>query len=260
MLLIGAGLLAIFGVALAGQAFFRGAGRPSIRGVAQNVGAAAWLLPIAAVFALYGIWMRPSLSNPEETAPVTIPVVAEKAVTVDTDTKLPDWAKETDRALDSDTKLVVVQGKIGLTVDEAVAAGRAAAFARLRSDFSAAHPQAASWEPPSSITGDAIRRTFVERSDRKTSTGTPYSAYTAYEQVELSPSVRKQILPLWRNQIVEKRIWALGGLAGLLTLTFGTLAAYFRLDQRTSGVYRRRLKLAAVSVIAAGGMAAATVL
>jgi hypothetical protein len=260
MLLVGAGLLAIFGVALAGQAYFRGAVRPSIRSVAQNVGGAAWLLPIAAVFALYLFWMRPSLTSPDETAPATITVVTAKTAVVDTDTKLPDWAKESDRTLDGDTKLVVLSGEMGATIDEAVAAGRAAAFERLRSDFSAAHPQAASWEPPPSITGDAVHRTFVERLDRKTSTGTPFSVYRAYQQVELSPAVRKKILPLWRNQIVEKRIWALGGLAGLLTLTFGTLAAYFRLDQRTSGLYRRRLKLAAVSVIAAGGMAAATML
>jgi hypothetical protein len=263
MILLGAGLLAVFGVVLAGQAFFRGdTPRPTIRGVAQNVGAAAWLAPIAAVFALYVLWMRPSLTTPDETAPAPTLVVAqvEKAPAVETDTKLPDWAKETERTI-GDRQLVVVQGEIGATVDEAVATGRTAVVERLRTDFSAAHPQATGWEPPASIAGEAIRRSFVERVDRKTvSTGTPFSVYRAYEQVELSPIVRKKILPLWRNQIVEKRIWALGGLAGLLTLTFGTMAAYFRLDQRTAGLYRRRLKLAAVSVIAAGGMAAATML
>lgn len=261
MLLVGAGILALFGISLATQALFRG-NRPSIRGVAQNVGGAAWLLPIAAVFALYVFWMRPSLSSPDETAPVTVPVVAhvDKASAVDTGTDLPDWAKESGHSLGSDTKLVTLTGEIGATIDEAVVAGRVAAFERLRADFTAAHPQAATWEPPASITGNAIQHTFVQRLDRKTSTGTPFSVYRAYEQVELSPAVRKKILPLWRDQIVEKRIWALGGLAGLLTLTFGTLAAYFRLDQRTSGLYRRRLKLAAVSVIAAGGMAAATIL
>jgi hypothetical protein len=261
MLLVGAGLLAVFGVALAGQALFRGnTARPSIRGVAQNVGSAAWLLPIAAVFGLYVLWMRPSLTTPDETAPVTVPVAqVDKSDAVGTDSKLPDWAKATDHSI-GDTQLAVVTGKFGATIDEAVAAGRAATFERLRADFSAAYPQAASWEPPASITGDAIHRTFVQRLDNKTSTGTPYTVYQAYEQVELSPAVRKKILPQWRNQIVEKRIWALGGLAGLLTLTFGTLAAYFRLDQRTAGLYRRRLKLAAVSVIAAGGMAAVTML
>jgi hypothetical protein len=47
-------------------------------------------------------------------------------------------------------------------------------------------------------------------------------------------------------------------LAALLTLTFAAGAAYFRLDERTQGRYRGRLKLAAVTVIAAGGAAAAT--
>jgi hypothetical protein len=41
-----------------------------------------------------------------------------------------------------------------------------------------------------------------------------------------------------------------------LTLTFATGAAYFRLDERTHGRYRGRLKLAAVAIISAGVAAA----
>jgi len=125
MLLVGAGILAAFGVVLAGHALLRGnTGRPSIRGVAQNIGASAWLLPIAAVFGLYVLWMRPSLTTPDETAPVTVPVVAQvdKPEAVETDTKLPDWAKATEHSI-GDTQLVVVTGEIGATVDEAGAAG-----------------------------------------------------------------------------------------------------------------------------------------
>ena len=100
--------------------------------------------------------MRPSLTTPDETAPVTVPVVAQidKPDAVETDTKLPDWAKATEHSI-GDTQLVVVTGEIGATVDEAVSAGRIAVVERLRSDFSAVHPQSAGWEPPASVAGDA---------------------------------------------------------------------------------------------------------
>jgi hypothetical protein len=108
------------------------------------------------------------------------------------------------------------------------------------------------------VRNQAVRRTHVERIDRKTrSTGTPFHVYRAHNQVELSPAVRNALFPLWKEQIVARRLSALGGLAGLLTLCFGTVAAYFRLDERTAGHYRRRLKLAAVSLVSAGGLAAA---
>ncbi len=159
-------------------------------------------------------------------------------------------------------RLAVVTGEIGATVEEAVANARKAAIDLVRVDFAATFPQVAGWRPPASVVANsAIRQTFVEEVDRKTvSSGTPFRVYRGYNQVELSPSVRNQIYPLWRTEVVDRRIWALGGLAGLLTLTFATLSAYFRLDARTTGLYRRRLKLAAVSVIAAGGLAAATLL
>lgn len=266
LLLLIAALLGTFGLGIAAKTFFRGntpRPRPSLAGLAANVGGAAWLLPIAAVFTLYVLWMRPSLTSPEETSSKTtlVKARANESPSTPSGRSLPEWAN--DKGITAgDTRLVVVTGEIGATVDEASAAARAAAFELVRADFLGAYPQAAGWEPPAAAASNAaIRRTFVEEIDRKTlSTGTPFTVYRAYDQVELSPDVRKQLLPAWKDQIVSRRIWALGGLAGLLTLTFGTLAAYFRLDHRTAGLYRRRLKLAAVSVIAAGGLAATTLL
>jgi hypothetical protein len=262
-LLFLAGLLGALGVGIAAKTYFRGtSARTTLASLAGNVGGAAWLLPIAAVFALYVFWMRPSLTNPDDPAPTTI-TVSEQVPTplVPTGTKLPEWVKEKDRTT-GNSRLVVVTGEFGGTPEEALAEGRAAAVALVRADFSASFPRAAGWQPSDSAASDAaIRRTFVEEVDRKTTTsGVPFRVYRSYDQVELSPTVRNKLFPLWRDELVNRRIWALGGLAGLLTLTFGTLATYFRLDQHTSGLYRRRLKFAAVSVIAAGGLAAATLL
>jgi hypothetical protein len=273
-LLVAAGLLGTFGVGIAAQAFLRGKGaRFSWGNLAANVGGLAWLLPVAAVFALYGFWMRPNLFNlpdtwsvkpqkkslaaddPELIRPRFAPVSLESGIT------LPDWVQEKDSTADN-ARFVVVTGEIGSTVEEAAAAARNAAIDVVRDDFAASYPQVAGWEPPAPAVGAAaIRRTFVEEIDRKTlSSGVPFRVYRAYDQVELSPVVRRQIFPFWKEEIVDRRILALGGLAGLLTLTFATLAAYFRLDERTSGLFRSRLKLATVCVIAAGGFAAATLL
>jgi hypothetical protein len=287
LLLLAAGVLGAFGVGLAAQAFFRGrTKRVSWGNLAANVGGLAWLLPVAAVFALYGFWMRPNLLNlPDRWSPEqqpatqvferasnarTIPVAsspnaaANSALTADSleaSTTLPAWVSQKEEVVTGEKRFVVVHGEIGGTVAEAEASARATAVEKARDDFAATFPQARGWEAPARTVGTvAIRREFVEEIDRKTSSGTAFRVFRGHDQVELSPAVRKQIFPLWKEEVVGRRIFALGGLGALLTLTFGTLAVYFRLDDRTSGLYRRRLKLAAVSVIAAGGFAAATLL
>jgi hypothetical protein len=294
LLLLAAGMLGAFGAGIATHAFLRGKSTQfSWANLAARVGGLAWLLPVAAVFALYGFWMRPSLSNlgdppatpatpvtvvrmmkrnsslhsnPQEVSGVTYapaPNAAPDSQTsaIATGTSLPEWVQDKE-FITGNVRLAVVTGEIGATVEEAVANARKAAIDLVRVDFAATFPQVAGWRPPASVVANsAIRQTFVEEVDRKTvSSGTPFRVYRGYNQVELSPSVRTQIYPLWRTEVVDRRIWALGGLAGLLTLTFATLSAYFRLDARTAGLYRRRLKLAAVSVVAAGGLAAATLL
>ncbi len=333
VLLAAAGLLGTVGLGLAVQAYFRGKSlRFSWGNLAANLGGLAWLLPVAAVFALYGFWMRPNLFNLPDTwsvrsrnanivAPVaaverrwsaspnasrdanvvvearpalTAEVARRAALTAEVEassapiaevarraapigevarraaptaeiveygTSLPDWVHENELTVDN-ARFVVVTGDIGSTIEEAVAVARGAAVELVRDDFAASVPQVAGWEPPAStLASAAIRRTFVEEIDRKTlSSGVPFRVYRAYDQVELSPRVRSRVFPFWKDEIVSRRIWALGGLAGLLTLTFATLATYFRLDARTSGLHRRRLKLATVCVIAAGGFAAATLL
>jgi hypothetical protein len=264
LLLVAAGVLGTFGAGLAAHAYLRGKStRLSWSSVAANIGGLAWLLPVAAVFALYGFWMRPSLYNGGDNPSPAKTVTANdtQSPAVETGTVLPDWVRNKE-VVQGDLRLVVATGEIGGTVEEATTAAHTAAVNLALKDFSSAYPQIAGWQPPAqAVSSAAIRRTFVEPVDRKTlSSGTPIRVYQGYDLVELSPSVRQALFPLWRDQVVDRRIWALGGLAGLLTLTFATLAAYFRLDERTAGLYRRRLKLAAVSVIAAGGLAAVTLL
>ena len=122
-----------------------------------------------------------------------------------------------------------------------------------------AYPKVGRWEPSADqIRQTAVRLTFVEEIPKKTlSTGTPFVVYRAYHQIELSPTVYARLIGGWKDEVIPHRLEAMAGLVGLLTLTFGTGAAYFRLNERTHGQYRWRLKLAAASVIAGAGMVAA---
>jgi hypothetical protein len=82
----------------------------------------------------------------------------------------------------------------------------------------------------------------------------------AYYQIEISPEVYNNFRAEWTAGAVNERLKGLGAFGGFLTLLFATLAGYLRLDDRTKGAYRGRLRVAAVSLIIAAGVAAATVI
>jgi len=167
--------------------------------------------------------------------------------------KLPEWTK-TETVDEGSRKLVVVPGGFAGSEKEAEQDALEAARSVVGKAIQNADPKVGTWLPSvEAVREDAVRHTFVEKIHRKTvSTGTPFIVYRAYHQVELSPSVFNQLVSNWRNEVLPGRLEALGGVVALLTLTFATGAAYFRLDERTHGRYRGRLKLAAVAIISAG--------
>jgi hypothetical protein len=175
--------------------------------------------------------------------------------------KLPDWASK-EVVEDGNSRLVVVRTEVWATPEVAEERALAAATDLVADGLGKYYPEARDWLPPENLVrSEAVRNVYIEPENHKTTTsGTPFRVYRAYYQVELSPKVWASLIPVWKEAVVGRRLWALGGFAGLLTLTFATLAAYFRLDERSAGRYRGRLKLAAVSIIAAGGVAAATLL
>jgi hypothetical protein len=83
---------------------------------------------------------------------------------------------------------------------------------------------------------------------------TPFTMYKVYWQVELSSQVREALSDTWKTEIATKRAWLLGEVLGLLTLIAVSFAAYFHLDKKSDGAYRFRLKLAATSLMTAGGL------
>jgi hypothetical protein len=80
--------------------------------------------------------------------------------------------------------------------------------------------------------------------------------HKAHWQVARTPEVARFFFDKWRPLAVQQRlIWA-GAAVGLLTLIFGALGAYYRLNAATAGRYRGRLRFATGAVCIAGGLAA----
>jgi hypothetical protein len=203
----------------------------------------------------------PSAAPVAAAAPQTAPAATSSPSADVAGEKLPEWAK-TEIVDEGKRKLVVVQGGFAGTQSEAEHDTLEAARLVLGDAIQRAYPKVGKWLPPDESVRDvAVRLTYVEKIPRKTlSSGTPFIVYRAYKQVELSPAVYSQLLSSWKEEVVPHRLEALAGFAALLTLTFATGAAYFRLDDRTQGRYRGRLKVAAVAVIGAGAAAAAALI
>jgi hypothetical protein len=206
-------------------------------------------------------------SKPAPTIPVAAAAAPASAATpkpaASTDVpseKVPDWTK-TEIVDEGNRKLVVVPGGFAGSQKEAEQDALEAARLVVGDAIQHQFPEVADWRPTAeAVREDSVRRTFVEQIHRKTvSSGTPFVVYRAYHQVELSPAVNAQLISGWKQEVLPQRLEALGGLAALLTLTFATGAAYFRLDDRTHGRYRGRLALAAVAIVGAGAAAAAAV-
>jgi hypothetical protein len=173
--------------------------------------------------------------------------------------KRPTWVDAGD-VIDGSRRLVVVQGQQFPQEQRARQDALEEAVRLVRADFQKTHNPQGRWTLYRSLVKrKAVKKTFVEPIQRSTGLN-EFSVVRVYHQVELSDDVRNAIYPSWRGQIVDSRLWVLGGLLGFITLMLGTAATYLRLDMLTKGNYRRRLKLASVSLIVAGGLGLAAFL
>ena len=193
-----------------------------------------------------------------ESSPET-PDKVEPKDSADAASGLPAWTKQQPNE-EGETRLVVLTSQQYATLDEAEQELLIKARSLLQEDFVNRSPDAGAWSIPEQLVRtEAVRKSHVEPIAR-TSGVSAFRVFRVHWQMELSPTVRDALYPEWRSQVVDKRLWSLGSLFGLFTLVVATTAAYLRLDTRTSGSYRRRLKLAAVSLIVAGGITAASIL
>jgi hypothetical protein len=111
----------------------------------------------------------------------------------------------------------------------------------------------------SMINAYVVQELVLEEFDKDfgSATGTMYRAHAL---LDVTPEFRKQVRERRDALLVDNRLVLLGTLTGLATLMLGTAALYFRLDDATHGGYRRRLKLASASLVAAGSLVAFTII
>ena len=168
---------------------------------------------------------------------------------------LPDWVKPKPTENDaSGVKLVVEQGRPATTPDEAEHSALQVAVVTVRQEFDRAHQGTEEWSLPIDfVNSKAVRKRFTEQMEMTLPDGsdTIMPMYRMYVQVELSPAVIEEIYPLWREQVVRQRLvhyaaWVCG-----LTLTFVSLATYFRLEGRSS-MNRTGLIAATCAVVVPG--------
>jgi len=77
-----------------------------------------------------------------------------------------------------------------------------------------------------------------------------------HARLEFDDRARADIDRLWRNAVVEKRLWYTGGGALLVLALLGTFYGYLKLDMKTGGSHKSHLQLAAtlVALIVAAGV------
>jgi hypothetical protein len=159
---------------------------------------------------------------------------------------------------------VVIEGSPKVTPEEAIASALAKAAGFLKQEHAKVYGEHGQWNLPLTVVRDHAQVDLFVEPYKVVTAGEPQGITTnrAFVLISLSPEVRQQVYLTWREQIVERRLWAFGGggVFALATLIVGAGAGYLRLDTLSHGAYRRRLKLAAVSLIVAGGLAVAAVL
>ncbi len=170
-------------------------------------------------------------------------------------TELPAWVTENSNGIDSLPR--TYSSGLWVTAEEADQELLRTVAPELQQYFWSEYPAAAGWSPapeliiPSGAVGRRCYETVPVQFGEHTET-----MHRAHWQVARTPEVARYFFDNWRPLAVQQRlVWA-GAAVGLLTLIFGTLGAYYRLNAATGGRYRGRLRFATGAVCIAGGLAA----
>lgn len=287
LILGAAALLAIVGMAIGIAVFLRGRRlqRHHVRRVASIMLGWFWMVPLAAVVAVIGLYafrqfphevrtLRAERVSAEaiilaERAPageaalgsassVDLPLPGEphlKARQMSSDA--PDWVAHPAFAAGGGS-LIALSSERFATLDDAERQVTAQAVEAIRNHFHEEFPDYGAWTVPVSlIEQHAVQQSAYEVIDQDFGGGFREKMYRAHVQLKFSPELRQALYGTWRAGIVEHRLLVLASLFGLVTLILGTIAGYIRLDALSLGAYSRRLKFAAGLLIAAGSLIAA---
>lgn len=275
MPLIIVGGLFLFALAILGHVLLASREkRFSLRGFFGLLFAAVWALPVLAVLGWLGARSLPHLQEPSwaermtvsaeppgppkgtlvsvDSNKVGIPVDPDEDA-VEEDASLPEWVGQPDQQ-EQGVTTVALSSQQWATVDEGRRQIYQMAAERIREDFHREYPNHRDWSlPAASIERRLVGEPYVQEIERTTGNKT-FTVYRLHQQLALSDDLPSELYPIWRDQIVGRRLWILGGLLGVATMILATAAIYLRLDASTGGTYRFRLKLAAVALIVACGL------
>ncbi|MFN0055480.1 MAG: hypothetical protein ACKV0T_25315 [Planctomycetales bacterium] len=254
------------------------------RRIKSALGVLVWIVPAAGVIALVGIrtgrQMEVSVSQPlaanEFVSDRSLPAEAADQFSVaplgrtspaEMEFRLhvrkvasdePEWVKGA--SMIDGRPQVVVSSERFVTLAEAEHQVTQWALFRVREHFQHDFPGWNVWPAAIPILDQhAVRDLVAEVRDKDFGNGVNAKIYRAHLRLDFTPKLRDSLSVAWRESLASRRLTAMGGVLGLTTLMLGTAAGYFRLDLLTAGLYRRRLKLAALAVVAAASLAAMAV-
>jgi hypothetical protein len=170
-------------------------------------------------------------------------------------TELPAWVTATSNGDDSLPRTYT--SGLWVTTDEADQELLRHVAPELQHYFWSEYPAAAGWSPAPEmiVPSGAVARRCYETVPVQFGEHTQ-TMHKAHWQVARTPEVARYFFDKWRPLAVQQRLVRAGAVIGLLTLVFGALGAYYRLNAATAGRFRGRLRFATGAVCIAGGLAA----
>ncbi len=166
----------------------------------------------------------------------------------------PEWEGK-DPVPSNDGVLVALSSQRFATIGEAEEQATALAADYVKKFYHDEYPLRGDWTVPVSvIEQNSLNAMVGEVFEKDFGNGVREKMYRAHVRLDMNSALRKALHATWNEQLVNHRLKELGGGLGLATLLLAICAGYFRLDDWTGGKYRRRLKLAAASLLAAGGL------
>ena len=77
----------------------------------------------------------------------------------------------------------------------------------------------------------------------------PVDMYQITAKLEFTPRVKSDIQEMYRQSVVQRRIWYTGGVSILVLSLIATVFSYLKVDLATSGAHTNRLKMIATAAI-----------
>lgn len=159
-------------------------------------------------------------------------------------THRPAWIDQ-GKSDDGDCQHIVISSQQYSTREEAENELSRIASDLIRDDLQRIRPGTphSSWRPTvGEIQRVAVKQQYVEAVERDFGSFI-HPMYRGWWKIELSPEVRTEFLPSWRQGLTNSRVRLLGLMVSSLVLAVSLLAMYRRLDVMTDGANRTALAI-----------------